>query len=321
MSVKQMKGHRVPSSRRSAKTMSTAEIMPELVRHMGMRKEFKRHMVFFYWPKIVGRDIAQQVHPVRMEFATLFLHASSSVWANQIMMMQLDIIQKVNAFAGEELVKKLRFSTAGDKEQEGNLPEYQQADLAKALARISLDDNDIKAVQADCAAIADEKVRAALVRFACHQKKLEKLKAEHGWHACSGCGVLCPPAEKYCRACGRMVRQQKEAAVRKFLQDIPWARFAEVNKEIADVTPAMVNKQRVRLLQRLMKQVKQGDTKSVEAKAVVMLYRSVPPEQLTDDLMRRTIYKLRFDLIRDGKFKPHRRYDAIGFKRGQSGKK
>ena len=43
-----------------------------------------------------------------------------------------------------------------------------------------------------------------------------------------------------------------------------------------------------------------------------MLYRSLPPEQLTDEILTKTLYRLRYDLRWPVKFKPKKRYETIG---------
>ena len=100
---------------------------------------------------------------------------------------------------------------------------------------------------------------------------------------------------------------------RQFLKDMPWARYGDVHAYIPCSAP-MVNLQRVRLVQTLAKRVEVGDTTSLDAKTLVMLYRCVPPEQLTEDLIVRTLYRLRNDLRKPRDFKPRKRYEAIGHK-------
>ena len=50
------------------------------------------------------------------------------------------------------------------------------------------------------------------------------------------------------------------------------------------------------LIQRLAGSVDYGDTESMEARTLVMLYRSLPPEQLNDEVVKKTMSRLRRDV-------------------------
>jgi len=313
------------SKRRTAQMGPAGDAIGGLINHLGMRKDFKRHLIFEQWAEIVGEFIAWNVRPVRIEMATLYVAASSPPWANELMMMQLDIIAKINRFVGENLIKYLRTCSPGaDRPPTGAVLDIERPspDLSKSLRQISLTDEEIEEAREECAIIADEKLRASILRTTLRQKQLVKLKAAHGWHKCASCTNLCPPQETYCRTCNRKARMAQRVKIRQYLIESPWARFAEIEHDIPGIAPALVNDERTRFLQHLLRKVKQGDTESIEAKTLVMLYRSMPPEQITDDVMRKTIYKLRRDLAHDPSkpFQPQKRYEALGLRRKVQGK-
>jgi hypothetical protein len=71
------------------------------------------------------------------------------------------------------------------------------------------------------------------------------------------------------------------------------------------------------LVQRLAAEVDVDDKTSLKAMQLVMLYRVLPPEQLTVDAVDRALYALRFDLHRPKDYVAPKRYSAI--KRGKAG--
>ena len=300
-------------ARRTGKFESVNGILPELFRSLGLKKQYSGHMISFYWDRIVGPDIARHIRPVRVSFQTLFLTAKSSVWANQLMLMQTEIIQKINAFVGEFCVKEIRFCRDGGREtpEETANPE---PDMGRELKKVILTSEEKQQAASLCSQAKDQKLRFHLQRLYEKQLRRQKLEKEHDWHPCKGCSVLCPPDCEYCPACERRLRQEKEEKIRSILMEIPWARYSEIHQYV-DCPPEMVNVQRAHLLQRLAANVPQGDKESLKAKSLVMLYRSIPPEQLTEEKLQRSLYALRGDLCYNAEgFKAMRRYDALRYK-------
>lgn len=300
-------------ARRTGKFESVNGILPELFRSLGLKKQYSGHMISFYWERIVGADIARHIRPVRVSFQTLFLTAKSSVWANQLMLMQTEIIQKINAFVGEFCVKEIRFCRDGGKEKTEEKV-AQEPDMGRELKSVMLTPEEKQKAVNLCSQAKNQKLRLHLQRLYENQLRKQKLEKEHAWHSCKGCSVLCAPDREYCPACERRLRQEKEEKIRSILMEVPWARYSEIHQYV-DCPPEMVNAQRAHLLQRLAANVSQGDKESLEAKSLVMLYRSIPPEQLTEEKLQRSLYALRGDLCYNAEgFKAMRRYDALRYK-------
>ena len=75
------------------------------------------------------------------------------------------------------------------------------------------------------------------------------------------------------------------------------------------------------MVQQLASEVDVSDTKSLKAKNLVMLYRCLPPEQLTEDEIVRTLYRLRFNLHRPQDYKAPKRYSVIKLGRKDRGER
>ena len=322
-------------------TMETpGAVMPRYVKGLGAKSRtmFQSHMLMAKWPEIVGQAIAANVHPVRMTHHVLYLSCSDSSWANEIRLMQTDILEKIEDATGEGFVKELHFlrpglrgfvaKCAGD-----DTPEEEGPDISGI--KLSAEESTQASEMASC--IGDEKLREKAERLAGDVMKLRHLRREEGWLPCALCGTLAEPVSgraavrenkstiehEYsgiemddavlCPSCARRMKEKTAYRVRQFLMDIPWATYAQVKAEI-DCPSSLVNDERASLVQRYTRRVKWGDFTSMDAKMLVMLYRCVPPESLTDDMMRRTLYKLRWSLIHDETFKPIKRYDVIRLK-------
>lgn len=296
-------------------------VLPKSIHQWGPRveKEYLVHSVRCHWPELVGEMIAANVEAVRIERHTLWLSCYNASWRNEIMLQQLQIIDRVNRYAGSHLVKELRFCTPRKKAELEALEPPEEADtlgslpLGRVLPKISLSAEALQKAEAMGQQVKDTALQQKIRQLYQKQLQLETLERQKAWHPCKRCNALCPRESDYCSVCARAVRQETEEKIRQFLKDMPWARYGDVHAYIPCSAP-MVNLQRVRLVQTLAKRVEVGDTTSLDAKTLVMLYRCVPPEQLTEDLIVRTLYRLRNDLRKPRDFKPRKRYEAIGHK-------
>ena len=282
-------------ARRFAKFERVEAILPKMVKGLGIGPEFKARMVLFYWGKIVGQDIACHVRPVRVAFHTLYLWAENPSWANQLMLMRLEIVDKVNHFMGERIIQEIRFGPPPANRTEAPAPPDPSRELLRASRQQVLSPEKEAAARQLCQGVEDDGLRQSLTRIYKKQLQVQQAKAQRDWHPCKSCGVLCPPESQWCTACEREQRQQTAARIQEILAAMPWARYGDIYAEVK-CTPDMVNYQRMLLLQRLVSRLAPGDHTSLDARMLVMLYRSLPPEQITEDIMEQTLHRLRYDI-------------------------
>ena len=75
---------------------TVGEIMPRALKHLTKSPEYKLYLIKFYWESIVGKEIAEHAIPKNFAFGVLYIGTSSSVWANNLLYMKFDIIDKIN---------------------------------------------------------------------------------------------------------------------------------------------------------------------------------------------------------------------------------
>jgi len=64
------------------------------------------------WPGAVGEAIAGQAQPVSERGGTLVVACRSSVWAQELDLMSLDVVARLNSALGRDVVTGLRCVTA-----------------------------------------------------------------------------------------------------------------------------------------------------------------------------------------------------------------
>lgn len=287
-------------SLRKGKLEKAELILPEMLKESKLGKEFKRRLVIYHWEKIVGRDIAAHARPVKVEFKSLFVKTSHPAWSEQLKYMEHDIKKKINAFAGERVIEKIVFSNllpAREMDEKELLRQDDEQDLGRELKEIVLPEEEQQQIKAACSVVTDEKLREKLEMLGINVHRMAAYKRKNKWHSCSGsgCNVLCPPEKKYCFSCQRKAAEEKRTRINSFLMDMPWARYSDVIREVS-CTEAEYEEQRKILLQNLASKVEYGDLKSLNVKILVMLYKSLPPEQLNENVIKKAMYSLRFDV-------------------------
>ncbi len=276
---------------------------------------YRTHYALGHLSELIGSAFADHIHPICVKHKKLFVHVPEDSWRTEIWMFRDEIMRRINQCAGEEIVNEIVSTYRRDLDVIEH-PESaveapgKKVNLRKELLSVNLTDDEIKGLRMDCADVKDEKLRIRLLSTSIKRKKLEKLRIQKGWHKCPECGVLCPNEYELCWSCSSHERADIMSQIRSILTELPWLRYNEI-KDTVPCTPEMVNTVRDDMIQRLASKVHLEDVESLDAHIIVMLYLHIQPEYLTDELVRRTLYKLRNDLAKPKDFKPQKRYDII----------
>lgn len=275
-------------------------IFPEMLESMKLGKEFKQRLVVYNWEKIVGKAIAAHAKPVKLEFKRIFIKTTHPAWAEQLKFMNSQLIHKINAYAKEKVVEELVFTNLALKslaEHDTSNAAEESENIGSELKKIQLSDDKMTYIKNTCQAVTDADLRQSLERLGMNMQKMSVYRQSRRWHKCRSeqCQDLCPPEAVYCQACQRRMRQERAARLNELLLDMPWACYKDVLAEV-DCTEQEFKEQRLILLQRLAAKVDYGDNESLNAKLLVMLYRSIPPEQLNEKAIKRTLHQLRYDV-------------------------
>ena len=294
------------SAPRKGKLEKMNIILPQIVKSMGIGKEFSSHMVMFYWPKIVGKHISDNVSPVKLEFKKLFLYTSHPIWATQLSYMKDEIKNKINSFMGEYLVEDLVFTNIKpekiDVDDNGN-----EVDMGREIQRMDISDENVSEISRDLEGVKDDDLRKILLKVQINDEKLKKYRKNTNWHPCSKCNTLCPPEDQLCDSCKRNANIDRLKSIRRYLMDVPWARFCDIVKTIP-CTAEEVNEQRIILMQILASKISSTNTDCMEATILTMLYKSVSPDKLTPELRQKTIEKFKYDFMDSFAMKNGKKY-------------
>lgn len=280
------------------------KILDNYIEHLPSKKKYKEYFIAFKWKDIVGEEIAKHIQPSGIKFHTLFLTSDSPTWAHEIKYLEEKIIEKINLFAAQKIITEIKFSYKQKNYQfEQNKKENTVKNIEKiepnleekAQARLFFKRKDRKEIKnADEEKLA--KLNQKLEHIYANMLAKKRLALEAGEHKCKNCQNLCKKEEEICFSCREKNKAQIRQKIREYLSACPWAKYGEISNYV-QADPRKIESVRLDLLNEWAKKVIINDTTSMNAKKLVMLYKSLKPEELTEEIIKKNLHKLRFDII------------------------
>ncbi|MCU0472407.1 MAG: DUF721 domain-containing protein [Bacteroidales bacterium] len=92
---------------RRNKTISLAEAMKDYIREMHLEGKLSEIGVINSWEETVGKAIALRTSKLFIKDHILYVHLSSSVVRNELLMLRQELKEKLNEKAGSEVIKDI----------------------------------------------------------------------------------------------------------------------------------------------------------------------------------------------------------------------
>jgi len=84
-------------------------IIGNIIENLNIRNKLNISNIFSQWEKIVGAEIYKKAKHQKIARGILYISVTTSTWANELNLMSGQLIEKINSFIGEEVVKSIRF--------------------------------------------------------------------------------------------------------------------------------------------------------------------------------------------------------------------
>ncbi len=91
------------------KPKSLHSVLDDALASLGLQGPMKSYSIWGSWKKIVGDSIASNAQPFAVRNQILFLEVSHPTWIQQLQFLKPTLLEKVNSFLGEPLVRDIRF--------------------------------------------------------------------------------------------------------------------------------------------------------------------------------------------------------------------
>lgn len=294
------------------------EVVKDLVDSFLQKKKYKKNyekaLLFNRWESIVGEHMARQILPQYMEFNILYVYAKSSVWANQFNFLKLTIIEKIKDHFHIELKDIL---LTRNKKRKEKSKAAEEIEYLTQLDNINLGEKAEFSIKASTSKIKNEALKEKLARIITLSKKRKALELDSGYKECIKCRATFLDGEKnLCYHCEKKEMEDRIDTIKIIFQKKPEISYQDMLETMPHLTKEEYNTIKDNLLLKWLmelrpgfdyedKRVKNSTTEySQKAKKVIALYRGIAKEDLTNEVMDRTMKFLKsntafFDIPED----------------------
>ncbi|HAX93798.1 MAG: DUF721 domain-containing protein [Bacteroidales bacterium] len=92
---------------RRSRTISIAEAMKDYIREMNLEGKLLEVNLINSWEEMVGKAISSRTSKVYIRDHILYVHLTSSVARNELMMLREALREKLNEKSGKELIREI----------------------------------------------------------------------------------------------------------------------------------------------------------------------------------------------------------------------
>jgi len=268
---------------------SLRDIVPKMMKKLGLSQRYKAELILLNWRQIVGEEIAANTRPGKISRRVMTLAAKNAVWAHHLATLKEEIIAKINDFAGEKAIIDLKFQAGYFRNDQNNEKDDDGTEsLTISWRDVAIDNRDRKAIDDIAAPLADDLLRSKVKRLLGKEMARRKARQRHNWQPCRQCGVLRPPDEELCSTCATAARAAARDAVRRLLRDAPWLSFEECTRYVL-CQRGDFNAIRDEMAEALARKIARDQEDRLALALLTMLLFGVRPGEINDDMTAKTL--------------------------------
>ena len=177
-----------------------------------LKEALSQNDLFRLWNLAVDERLGRNTRPAKYKNRVLEIVVTSSSWANQLSMLKGEIIEKLNAIIGKEIVKDVKFRVGKLKKEELDSSRAQRAGEDEA---------------------GDRSVAEILDSLSKKVKGKTAERKKQGQVECLVCDEQHPADEgDFCRGCQQKRKSKAKNKLKQYLRKTPWAAFGDVKNEL-----------------------------------------------------------------------------------------
>lgn len=92
---------------RRSKTISLAEAMQDFINEMKLGDKLSEVGLISSWEEIAGRAISSRTKKIYIKDQVLYVHLSSSIVRNELLMLRNALKDRLNEKAGKEVIRDI----------------------------------------------------------------------------------------------------------------------------------------------------------------------------------------------------------------------
>ena len=228
------------------------ELLGQLLKRYKLEAGLRRGRVLSLWPEIAGEMLARLTEPLRLERGELLVRAESAALAHQLTYQREEFVRRYANQLGEGVVKNVRFIAGrlGEREEVEEAPEPKPEPVALPLELARKLENWKNEVPSELQPAVEKAGRALLAA---------QLQVDSE--------MVCPICERPsqdipCRYCQNLLVEPLVRRAARELEKNPlaeplagdllaaarWLASERLQEQIEDLTPQVINDQRLMLL-------------------------------------------------------------------------
>lgn len=168
---------------------------------LGVEERILEQRAMAKWKDAVGPQIAASSRAESVREGVLFVCCKSSMWSSELTLHKNDIVAKLNASVGKQIIKDVRFSARGFRKEEEKAREKKSSPLES----IPIDPEEARTAQETAAVCDSDELSGKVMRAIITSKRLRELKLQEGYKPCRKCGELHNGKHEVCDSCRTMV--------------------------------------------------------------------------------------------------------------------
>ncbi len=267
-------------------------VLPKALRQLGLMNRFNAESVTLNWRQIVGDEIAAHTRPSQVRRGVLNVAANNAVWAHHLSTLKEEIIDRINAFMGEKVVTEIKFQAGYfQKDQNENNIDNPEPPVPR-WRDVRLEEGERQNIERITADLVDDQLKQKVRKILVKEYSLRKAKQQHNWKPCPKCGVLVPPEESLCSVCSIEDHHGQIDALREYLIHAPWLSYEECNRYVTCLRTDF-NTVKNELIDKSWREVEKDDTDRMKIMTLAMLINGLQPHALTEELIAKTLDKVR----------------------------
>ncbi|MDI6895365.1 MAG: DUF721 domain-containing protein [Bacillota bacterium] len=292
------------------------------LKRMGLFRGVRERMALVVWAEVVGAPAARNTRPVLARRGLLLVSVSSSTWAQELSLMRIQLMARLNARLGDEVIREIRFAVdptlggsrrAGQGEARNTAGQgCRSADAEPAVLGAGWEEEG----QALEAALGGDAVRRWLLVRAAAARRRQELEAR-GWKRCPLCGLLADPGESrsesgsdlsgegipfLCGTCQRGGAGPRVQQAARVLHASPWMSEQDLGTKLPGLRAAEIRVARAAAAASMRSDLRQeaagllaaggqADWTRWRARAqeLVLLAAGLPPAGISEEEMKRAL--------------------------------
>jgi len=92
---------------RKSQTQKIGVVIGECLRELHIERKLKEVSIVSQWEELMGRTVSVRTEKIYIRNRILYIHVTSAVLKNELLMMRQEIVNKLNENAGEKLIESM----------------------------------------------------------------------------------------------------------------------------------------------------------------------------------------------------------------------